>query len=41
MYGNSKPPEIDVTEIKDVPVAMIVGTKDTLATVKDNRWVKE
>jgi hypothetical protein len=40
-YGQEKPPQIDISEIQEVPVAMFVGHKDTLANVEDNRWVKD
>lgn len=39
-YGQAKPPIIPIENIKKVPIAMFVGTKDLLATVEDNRWAK-
>lgn len=38
--GDSTPPEINLQNIKSVPIAMFVGTGDQLATVEDNRWAK-
>lgn len=40
VYGTSTPPLIDLPNIKQVPIAMFVGTSDQLATVDDNRWAK-
>lgn len=36
IYGQAAPPIIDLTNIKKVPIAMFVGTKDELADVDDN-----
>lgn len=38
-YGQKTPPEIDISQIR-VPVAMMVGDQDTLATYKDSLDVK-
>ena len=40
-YGQETPPEINISDITDVPVAMFVGRQDDLANLKDNRWLKE
>ena len=40
-YGQDTPPEINISDITDVPVAMFVGRQDDLANLKDNRWLKE
>lgn len=39
-YGQEKAPVIDVSQIRDVPVAMFVGKYDGLSNIKDNRWLK-
>jgi len=31
-------PAIDLKKIRDVPIALISGTKDHLSTVEDTRW---
>jgi len=40
-YGEEKPPLIDVTNIKDVPIALFVGAYDTLANVNDARKLRK
>ena len=40
-YGQEKPPSIDLTQIKDVPIAMFVGKQDDLGTPALGRWTKE
>lgn len=37
-YGQKYPPEIDITGIDKVPVAMFVGEQDPLADMKDATW---
>jgi len=39
-YGTDIPPIIDLNNIKNVPIAMLVGTKDELADNIDNKWAK-
>ena len=39
-YGQELPPAIPLQNIKKVPVGMFIGSKDELATMEDNRWVK-
>jgi len=41
IYGQTTPPEIDMTKVEGVPVAMFVGTKDELADILDNRWLRD
>jgi hypothetical protein len=41
LYGQEEPPFIDISEIVDVPIAMFVGSHDSLANIIDNRWVKD
>ena len=40
-YGQEKPPLIDLADIKEVPIAMYVGKKDSVINIKDNRLLKE
>lgn len=40
-YRTQIPPEIDLKEITDVPIAMFVGKQDTLANINDNRWLRD
>jgi hypothetical protein len=40
-YGAETPPQIPVNSIKDIPIAMFVGTSDLLGDVKDNRWLRD
>ena len=41
MYGSSTPPLINLSNIKDVPVAMFVGAEDSLADPMDTAWAKD
>ena len=38
IYGQKYPPEIDVSVIDKVPVAMFVGKQDVLADMEDAKW---
>jgi lysosomal acid lipase/cholesteryl ester hydrolase len=38
IYGQKTPPEIDISVIDKVPVAMFVGKQDTLADMEDAKW---
>ena len=38
VYGQKTPPAIDLRKVKDVPIALIAGSKDHLSTVEDTRW---
>ena len=38
-YGQSNPPEIDLTAINAVPTALFVGTEDDLGDTEDNHWL--
>ena len=37
-YGQKNPPEIDITGISNVPVAMFVGLQDPFSDVVDAKW---
>ena len=39
-YGTATPPQLDISKINQVPIAMFVGKNDSLATIKDCQWVK-
>lgn len=39
-YGQKSPPLIDLTKVKGVPISMIVGKSDDLATPEDAKWAK-
>lgn len=40
-YGSKTPPQIDVSKISHVPIAMFVGKQDDLATPEDTRWARD
>jgi len=40
VYGQTKPPEIDLKPVPGVPIAMFVGEEDDLADVTDARWLR-
>lgn len=40
-YGQPKPPAIPVEDISEVPIAMFVGSKDSIVSAKDNQIMKE
>ena len=37
-YGHVSPPKIDLSNIKDVPIAMFVGSDDTLSVPEGAKW---
>ena len=39
LYRQSEPPEYDLSMIKDIPIMLITGDKDKLATPDDVRWL--
>ncbi len=39
-YHQESPPEIDLTKISRVPIAMYIGKGDLLATVDDCNWAR-
>lgn len=39
-YGTYTPPSIDLTKIKDVPMALFVGEEDDLGTPAVGKWTK-
>ena len=38
-YNQKEPPEYNLSLIKDIPIMLITGEKDKLATVDDARWL--
>ena len=38
-YGSEQPPEYDLSKVKDVPIALINGALDGLASPKDTEWL--
>ena len=40
-YGQTRPPEIDISTISEVPIAMYVGKEDQIVDVDSNRWVRD
>jgi hypothetical protein len=38
VYGQKEPPAIDLRKVRDVPIALIAGSKDHLSTGEDTRW---
>ena len=40
-YGQATPPELDISHIHQVPIALFVGEQDPLANTVDNRWVRD
>ena len=40
-YGSATPPAIDISKIKDVPIALMVGKYDKLVPINDSRWIKD
>lgn len=41
VYGQQTPPQIDISVIKDIPIAIFVGQEDPLANPKDCEWVRK
>ena len=39
-YGQSTPPELNISHINQVPIALFVGELDPLANPNDSRWVR-
>ena len=39
IYNQEEPPEYDLSKIKDIPIMIISGENDKLATPKDVRWL--
>ena len=39
MHGEKSPPKIDIKNIQNIPIALIIGNNDELATVEDNKWL--
>jgi pimeloyl-ACP methyl ester carboxylesterase len=40
-YGTETPPEIEVSKIQGMPIAMLIGDQDLLGDVKDNEWLRD
>jgi len=40
-YGEENAPEILVKDIKNMPIALLVGDSDLLGDVKDNQWLRD
>lgn len=40
VYGKWVAPDIDLTKITDVPIAIFCGSKDPMSTVRDNHWLR-
>lgn len=41
IYKQQTPPEYDLSKIKDIPIMLITGEKDKLATVEDVKWLND
>lgn len=39
-YGSYTPPNLDISKIKDVPIALFVGKQDDLSTPEVGQWTK-
>lgn len=40
-YATSKPPEIKVRDIKNVPIVLYVGEDDSFSTIEDSKWLQK
>jgi len=40
-YNSAAPPEYDLSQIKEVPIALFCGSKDQLASKDDYLWLRE
>lgn len=40
-YGSTDPPNVDISKIRDVPIAIIIGIYDKIIPVRDSRWIKD
>lgn len=42
LYGSSKPPEIDISNVKnlDIPIIIFYGRDDTIVYAQDTLWLK-
>lgn len=41
IYGELTPPEVNISSITGIPIAVIAGTQDMLSTLADTRWIME
>lgn len=40
LYNQIRPPLINLQKIQKVPIGLVVGKRDQLATVEDAQWLK-
>ena len=40
-YGSIDPPNVDISKIRDVPIAMMIGIYDKIIPVRDSKWIKD
>ena len=40
-YHQAEPPELNLSKIKDVPIAMMVGSCDQLSSKPDYEWLRD
>lgn len=40
-YGQEEAPILDVSQIKDVPIAMFAGLQDNYSSIEDVHWLKD
>jgi pimeloyl-ACP methyl ester carboxylesterase len=40
VYGHPEPPLIDISKIRDIPIAIMVGKYDKISPPKDGEWIK-
>jgi len=41
MYGQEEAPILDVSQIKDVPIAIFAGLQDNYSSIEDVHWLKD
>ena len=41
LYGEEIPPMYNISQIKDIPIALMTGKHDMLSTPTDAKWLKE
>ena len=41
LYGSNEPPIVDISSIRDVPIALMVGEYDKLVPIHDSRWIRD
>ena len=40
-YGTKEPPIVDISQIRDVPIAIFAGKHDLIAPLRDLHWVRD